>query len=59
VELLNTVDLTCVRIGSVLDNKFASNQNNVDRCSSKVDLVEKLGVQRRARFIDKVRLSSL
>ncbi len=38
-------------VGSVLDNKFASDRNNVDRCRVKLDLVEKLWVQGRERFI--------
>jgi hypothetical protein len=38
-------------VGSVLDNKFASDRNNVDRCLGKLDVVEKLWVQGRARLI--------
>jgi hypothetical protein len=38
-------------VGSALDNKFASDGNNVDRCRGKLDLVEKLWVQGRERLI--------
>jgi hypothetical protein len=37
-------------VGSVLDYKFASGRNNVDRCRGKLDLVEKLCVQGRERL---------